>query len=420
MIASHSKKKIFLQYDQYADQTITKAQFQKFQEQVEQDPVARILLGLKPESEQSYIISSGTDSVNTSFSSEQSIKQKDFDHIIQQMNSELQNLFIINQLERYPEPTLQKGNVTLTSYVELIDCIKMESYNAPQLNLVPLKLMMLKKKPDIALKLCLQGLHMIANFFPRHVNSSSKQTYLREHLYHDKSVQFGQDTFVKSEFEVFKELVIFAVNRQIDKLKEALKKDQIFIDDIQKWTSIYKMMRQSLRFTISFNDFVTDLHQRILDMVNEAIVSGKEFAQKDINSLIIQQQEDKQPALLKPPSAHKKTPIKSPAKSSDSEKNHKIKAPVVKVTKGTKQAQIQKFSSGNTSTKVRNSPRSLSCLTLKREDDLVFESNQQAKNPAALQGLDALAARKVARREMKQELLEYKESLVSTGVQTES
>lgn len=46
------------------------------------------------------------------------------------------------------------------------------------------------------------------------------------------------------------------------------------------------MIRHSLRVCSSLENFVSDLHQRVVDMLNLAVVSGKEVAQKDMDALL--------------------------------------------------------------------------------------------------------------------------------------
>ena len=69
----------------------------------------------------------------------------DFEGIISTLNNELNRLFILNTHERCKE-TDKKNKKKESQLIQPIDCIKLDAYCSPQLNLVPLKLMMLKKK----------------------------------------------------------------------------------------------------------------------------------------------------------------------------------------------------------------------------------------------------------------------------------
>lgn len=144
LTSSLSKQRLLYQVDQYADREITRGTMDKLLRALRDDPVAQVLLRLRPESERSFDITSRSD--GDTFGSDVADLPKDFDQLVMNLNSELSNVYILNQIERFPEKKLGKkamdAKVKLT-WLEVADCVKMEEHSSPQLNLLPLKLLML-------------------------------------------------------------------------------------------------------------------------------------------------------------------------------------------------------------------------------------------------------------------------------------
>lgn len=142
-----------------ANQPISKSSLSFVERSLRDDPLACKLLKLKPETmSQSAACSVDIHSSTTSRKDEQvssfSIKTQplgedfpqDFEVLVAQLNMELARLFLANQIERFtdrdPALTERSNKIRLCA----VDCFKIEPYSCPQLNLVPLKLMLLQHK----------------------------------------------------------------------------------------------------------------------------------------------------------------------------------------------------------------------------------------------------------------------------------
>ena len=144
LIKSHSKKKIFFQYDQVANQPISRHSLGIVERSLRDDPLACKLLKLKPGSgaqsvQGSADLLSSAGSLSEDLRSSYSVKTQtvgedfpqDFEVLVASLNTELARLFLANQIERFtdrdPALTARSNRIRLTP----VDCYKIEPYSCP-------------------------------------------------------------------------------------------------------------------------------------------------------------------------------------------------------------------------------------------------------------------------------------------------
>lgn len=139
-----SQKTIYYQYDQFQHEELQERDVEFIRAQLMEHPISSVLMQSDTDSS-----SSGSFKVSLrSNSSEETPKeynpQESFETLLTKLNEEMQRLFTLNQMERFSsdDSVLKKLHVAGRQNIRMIDCVNIPQFGSPQLNLVPLKLLM--------------------------------------------------------------------------------------------------------------------------------------------------------------------------------------------------------------------------------------------------------------------------------------
>lgn len=171
-----------------------------------------------------------------------------------------------------------------------IDCIRIEAFEAPQFNVMPFKLLLLKQETNEALSLFTQTLKIISNFFNvSHLeidHESIRRLDIRRRIVKTSAAQCNLDSGDdgSGKYAQMQVGLIDTLDQLIIQLDKDKKSDKAFIDQ-EIDDRIFKLMKASLILSNSEKEFLTDVSAKVLLKLEKAKTEGDKAHAESVEKL---------------------------------------------------------------------------------------------------------------------------------------